>query len=328
MKVIALVVLAIGFPLRSPISSTGAGFAPAGDTVRFRFGWRPGSRVAVQLKDLRPTGAGVTDSSVVEFEMETSSDSLGLRIDYRGFDATVLAAAMRERIRGGMDPRGIRTGVEAGVAFRAPSTLVRLSGEFLAFDLGPTIQALTEEASDRWGAAFADTVALFLAAILSGASPEFPTPEVIHSKVQRRWRDAVEDWAGQTFEVGVPLESQSEVPVNGRGVGPLRRSFLVESAMPCPAPRAAHRCVVAQVTTEAAPEASSDFRAALLAEHGIDPGAPWSVGRQLRVQTGMIVESESLLPHRVDVAYQVETPAGDWVDWGREVWLYTYSEGP
>jgi hypothetical protein len=302
--------------------------------VHLHFGWRPGIRAAVQLVKLYGYGkTGAPDSAVVAFEMEVLSDTAGLRIDYRGFEARKLRSAQQKNIRRGMDPRFVKAGFEMGVAFgQMPSMLVGPSGEFLALDLGRSAQALTDHAAARWNPAFADTLASFTARVLEIVATEensefpFARPDVVRSKVERRWRDAVGDWVGQSLVVGVPLETQTVVPVNGRAVGPLRRIFLVESTAPCPAPRITHTCANAQITTTPGPETVTEFRETLLQEATLDGKAAWSLNRRVRSVTYVITELESLLPHRVEIVHQVETPAGTWADWGRAVWRYTYDE--
>jgi hypothetical protein len=288
------------------------------DTVRLRFGWRPGMQAQVEYEQVRTREIdGESDStriaSTYRLEVEPHAEGLLIRyVDTRWTDLPELDGP------GGDFFRAL-AGTESG---GKPQYVVSANGEFLrtegmeqlAAELRAAVQPLMDEMEGEAAAAFRNMMEVTFSdeGMASAVSSEWMT-------MAGFWVDAELDTAG-VWE----MEDEFETPIFPGLVIPLVTQFELAGWVPCTDGDGAPRCVELQMASFPDPEAMQQGMRELMQRVGLPEEEVAAALSEVQAETyvTLVTEPGTLRPHFLQTTKVVA--AGDEGDAPMQVQTQTY----
>lgn len=268
------------------------------DTVRLRFGWKPGTVAEVEARTSRERIAERTDSisSGGRYRMTVEAAPEGIRIRYDDFQVDTVGAPA--------EAAAVVQGVMQQVAGLIPEVVIAPDGAFHSVAGVETLRARldtlftsllgSEEGGDQ---------------ALSAIRGMF-SEDALNLMAAQEWNTLVGTWVDADLEVGAVYEYEDEgqIPILPGATVPMITEFSVLRRLGCVDEDVGEDCVEIQAITYPDPEAMAELIERFLAQ--LAPAEAAAAGlafEELEVETELLLVTEpaTLLPHRATMIKSV-----------------------
>lgn len=292
--VLAALLLAIAQPLA----------AQGPDSVRLRFGWKPGMQAQVEYEQVRFGGGFDSLRIASTYRIEVSPHDEGLLVAYAGTRYTELP-----RLEG---PAGhFFQALSRTASGGKPEMVVTRGGEFvrvqgierIAAELREAMQPLMAELDGTGARALRRTMEAML------------SDEALAEASAKEWSSLVEFWVDTDLQVGetFELEEVLQVPLFPGIDVPHVTEFRVVGRVPCAAGETERRCVEIVARATVGPEVLMQTIGEMLRGAGPSDEGLMEFLSQLSVETSsrLVTEPGTLRPHLLEARKAVSMAGAD-----------------